>query len=109
MKDLGQLIYFLGIEATRNSSGLHLRQTRYIIDLLNRVRLFGIRPYRAPCVSGSKLSKFDGELLPDTFEYRQTVGALQYVTLTRPDIAYSVNQLCQHIQAPTCTHWTTTK
>ncbi|KAF5447219.1 hypothetical protein F2P56_032787, partial [Juglans regia] len=27
MKDLGQLTYFLGIEATRNSSGLHLRQT----------------------------------------------------------------------------------
>jgi hypothetical protein len=109
MKDLGQLTYFLGIEATRNSSGLHLRQTRYIIDLLNRVRLLGICPYRAPCVSGSKLSKFDGELLPDPSEYRQTVGALQYVTLTRPDIAYSVNQLCQHMQAPTSTHWTAAK
>jgi histone deacetylase 1/2 len=77
MKDLGQLTYFLGIEATRNSSGLHLRQTRYIIDLLNHVRLLGIRPYRAPCASGCKLSKFDGELLPDPSEYRQTVGALQ--------------------------------
>jgi hypothetical protein len=109
MKDLGQLTYFLGIEATRNSSGLHLRQTRYIIDLLNRVRLLGICPYRAPCVSGSKLSKFDGELLPDPSEYSQTVGALQYVTLTRPDIAYSVNQLCQHMQAPTSTHWTAAK
>jgi len=45
MKDLGQLTYFLGIEAIHNSSGLHLSQTRYIIDLLNRVRHLGIRPY----------------------------------------------------------------
>jgi hypothetical protein len=109
MKDLGQLTYFLGIEAIRNSSGLHLRQTRYIIELLDRVQLTGIRPYHAPCVSGSKLSKFDGESIPDPSEYRQTVGALQYVTLTRPDIAYSVNQLCQHMQAPTSAHWTAAK
>jgi hypothetical protein len=109
MKDLGQLTYFLGIKAIRNSSGLHLRQTRYIIDLLDRVQLTGIRPYRAPCVSRSKLSKFDGESIPDPSEYRQTVGALQYVTLTRPDIAYSVNQLCQHMQAPTSAHWTAAK
>jgi hypothetical protein len=103
------LRYFLGIEATRNSTGLHLRQTRYIIDLLDRVHLIGIHPYHAPCVSGSKLSKFDGEILPDPSEYRHTMGALQYLTFTRPDIAYSVNQLCQHLQAPTSAHWTTAK
>ena len=60
--------------------------------------------YRAPCVSGSKLSKCDGEILPDPSEYRYTVGALQYVTLTCPNIANSVNQLCQHMQVPTSAH-----
>ena len=109
MKDLGQLSYFLGIEATRDSSGLHLRQTRYIIDLLDHVNLIGIRPYRAPCVSGPKVSKFNGDPLLDPSEYRHTVGALQYIALTRPDIAYSVNQLCQHMQAPTTAHWTAAK
>ena len=109
MKDLGQLSYFLGIEATRDSSDLHLRQTRYIINLLDRVNLISIRPYRAPCVSGPKVSKFDGDPLLDPSEYRHTVGALQYITLTRPDIAYSVNQLCQHMQAPTTAHWTAAK
>lgn len=65
MKDLVQLMYFLGNEATRSPSGLHLQQIRYIIDLLDRVQLLGIRPYRAPCASGFKLSKFAGEPLPD--------------------------------------------
>jgi len=53
--------------------------------------------------------KFDGDLLVDPSEYRHIVGALQYVTITRPDIAYYVNQLSQHMQAPTSTHWTSTK
>lgn len=66
-------------------------------------------PYRAPCVSGTKMSKFDGELLADPSEYRHIIGALQYVTITRPDIAYSVNQLCQYMQAPTTAHWTSAK
>ncbi|KAF5457517.1 hypothetical protein F2P56_021615 [Juglans regia] len=74
MNDLVHLSYFLGIEATRDSSGLHLRQTKHNIDLLERVKLLGIRPYRAPCVSGSKLSKFDGEALSDPSEYRHTAG-----------------------------------
>jgi hypothetical protein len=41
--------------------------------------------------------------------YRQAVGALQYCTLTRPKIAYSVNQLCQHLHAPSSTHWFSAK
>ena len=54
------------------------------------------KPYRAPCVAGSKMSKFDGELLFNPTEYQHIVGALQHVTFTQPNIAYSVNQLCQH-------------
>jgi hypothetical protein len=109
MKDLSRLTYFMGIEAIRNSSRLHLRQTRYIIDLLDNVQLIGIRSYRAPYVSGSKMSKFDGEIILDPSKYRHMMGALQYITLIHPDTAYSVNQLCQHIQAPTFAHWTIAK
>jgi hypothetical protein len=64
---------------------------------------------KSPSSSGSKLSKFDGTPLPDPTEYRQIVGALQYCTLTSPDISFSVNQLCQHMHAPTSTHWSAAK
>jgi hypothetical protein len=67
------------------------------------------KPYPAPCLTGSKMSRFDGEPLHNPTAYRHIVGALQYVTLTRPDIAYSVNQLCQHMHAPTSTHLTAAK
>ena len=37
--------------------------------------------------------------------YRSIVGALQYVTITRLEIAYSVNKVCQYMQAPLESHW----
>ena len=67
------------------------------------------KPYTAPCIAGSKMSKFRGNPLSNPIEYRHIVGTLQYVTLTKLDIAYSVNQLCQHMHAPTSVHLTVAK
>ena len=54
-------------------------------------------------------SKFDGDPLSDPTYYRHIVGALQYSTLTRFDIAFTINQLCQLLHAPTTTHMTAAK
>jgi hypothetical protein len=67
------------------------------------------KPSKTPCTSSSKLFKFDGDLLEDPSIYRQVVGALQYYTFTRPEIAYSINQLCQHMHAPSSTNWIAAK
>jgi hypothetical protein len=58
-----------------------------------------------------KLSIADGAVLSseDSTRYRSIVGALQYMTLTRPDIAFSVNKVCQFLHAPTIVHWSAVK
>lgn len=109
MKDLGSLGFFFGIQETRNSTSLHLQQSKYVLDLLNKIKMTDAKPYRSLCVLGTKMSKFDSEPFTNPTEYRQVVGALQYATLTQPNIAYYVNQLCQHIHNPTSSHWTATK
>jgi hypothetical protein len=111
LKDLGDLSFFLGIQAIRSSQGLHLRQAKYISDLLSKSKMVGAKPYSSPCLAGTKMSISDGDplSLTDATTYRQTVGALQYCTLTRPDIAFSVNQLCQHMHNPSTHHWTAAK
>lgn len=108
MKDLGDLGYFLSMQAHRGSTSLHLQQSKYVLDLLHRAKMIGCKPYATPCVSGSKLSAFDDTLLSEaeTSTYRQLVGALQYCTITRPNLAFFVNQLCQFIDHPTSSHWT---
>ncbi|XP_059445487.1 uncharacterized mitochondrial protein AtMg00810-like [Corylus avellana] len=109
VKDLGSLSFFLGIHVTRSSTGIHLCQAKYVTDILHRTKMIEAKPAKSPCPSGSQLSKLNGESLLDPFEYKSVVGALQYCTLTRPDIAFSVNQLCQHMHHPTVTHWSAIK
>jgi hypothetical protein len=109
VRHLGTLSYFIGIQASRNTEGLYLKQSKYISDLLDKTQMIGARPLSTPTASGPKLSAHEGELLTDPTEYRQVIGALQYCTLTRPDISYAVNQLCQFMHAPREPHWIATK
>jgi hypothetical protein len=109
MKDLGPLHYFLGIHVQPLLGGLHLSQTKYVSELLDRVHMTRAKPAKTPIPAGSQLSQHDGDPLPNATEYRHLVGALQYCTLTRPDISFAVNQLCQFMHSPTTTHWTAAK
>jgi histone deacetylase 1/2 len=56
-----------------------------------------------PLSVADKLSFTDGEVFnsEDATRYRSIVGALQYIMYTRPDIAFSVNKVCQFLHAPT--------
>ena len=44
--------------------------------------------------NGLKISSQNGVLVEDAQLYKSTVGALQYVTVTRPELAYNVNKVC---------------
>jgi histone deacetylase 1/2 len=111
LKDLGELHFFLGIEVKKVSDGIILSQEKYAKELIARVNMTGCKPVDTPLSTSEKLSLVDGELLSsdDSTRYRSIVGALQYITLTRPDISYSVNKVCQFLHAPTTIHWTSVK
>lgn len=51
----------------------------------------------------------EGSPLADPYIYRSAIGALQYLTKTRPDIAYIVNHLSQFLKRPTNVHWAAVK
>jgi histone deacetylase 1/2 len=96
LKDLGDLHYFLGIEVKKVHNGIILSQESYANDLLRRVTMQICKTVDTPLSVSEKLSLTDGEVLSsdDSTNYRSIVGALQYITLTRPDIAFSVNKVC---------------
>jgi hypothetical protein len=47
--------------------------------------------------------------LVDAMQYRNVVGALQYLTLTRPDLSFPGNKVCQFLHSPTMEHWASVK
>ena len=106
LKDLGDLQFFLGMEVKKVHGALVLTQEKYAADLLNRVGMNNYTPCPTPLSSSEKLSLTDGTPLgpDDTTHYMSIIGALQYLTLTRPDLSFSVNKFCQFLHTPTTTH-----
>jgi histone deacetylase 1/2 len=109
LKDPTDLVYFLGIEATRTSQGLHLMQHKYVYDLLSRMKMLDAKPVSTPMATHPKLSLYSGIALDEPGEYRTVIGSLQYLAFTRPDIAYAVNRLSQFMHRPTDIHWQAAK
>jgi hypothetical protein len=97
----------LGIEVLYTPAGLVLSQAKYAKELLSKTGMTDCRPCGSPCVIKSddpNLSLFDN---PEF--YRSIVGSLQYLTLTRPDLSFAVNAVCQHMHSPTVHHFNAVK
>ncbi|XP_071727263.1 uncharacterized mitochondrial protein AtMg00810-like [Rutidosis leptorrhynchoides] len=100
MTDLGQLSSFLGISVTHTPTGLFLNQATYARDILERADMLHCKPAKTPVDTKSKLSARAGPVFHDPSFFRSMAGALQYLTFTRPDISYAVQQICLHMHAP---------
>ncbi|GKB85537.1 ribonuclease H-like domain-containing protein [Tanacetum coccineum] len=87
MTDLDRY-YFLGVSVTRNTSGMFLSPQKYATD--------------------SKLAA-TGDPVSDPTLYRRLARALQYLTFTRPDISYAVQQVCLFMHDPREPHFSALK
>lgn len=104
MKDLGELHYFLGIAVRRQSGDLFLSQQKYASVIIERVGMSSCKPSLTPVDTEGKLSAISSPPIADLTLYRSLVGALQYLTFTRPDISYVVQQVCLHMHDPRESH-----
>ncbi|XP_022040938.1 uncharacterized mitochondrial protein AtMg00810-like [Helianthus annuus] len=62
-----------------------------------------------PVDTQTKLGDTSGPLFDDPTTYKSLAGALQYLTFTRPDITYTVQQVCMHMHSPGLAHWNALK
>ena len=87
------------------------KQVCYGSALLHRTHMDNCKPVSMPMSVQDKLSSVQGTALSDAdaFIYRSAVGGLQYLTLTRPDISFAINKVCQYLSKPTTVHWEAVK
>ena len=105
MKDLGHLSYFLVFEVFSDSTGYYLSQAKYASDLLSCAGLTDIKVVSTHLEMNARLTPLDGTPLNDVILYRQLIGSLVYLTVTRSDIAHAVHLVSQFLAAPHSTHY----
>lgn len=94
----------MGIVVTGQHGGLFLSQSKYASEIIDRAGMSSCKPTHTPVDTASKLSASDSPHVADLTLYRSLAGALQYLTFTRPDISYAVQQVCLHMHDPRENH-----
>ena len=107
LKNLGELHYFLGVQIHPCANGILLSQKKYIQNILEATKMDNAKPICTPMLSSSPPDTTAEFSDPSLF--RQVIGSLQYLQLTRPDLAFAVNHLAQRMNRPTDGDWTALK
>ncbi|GJY61695.1 ribonuclease H-like domain-containing protein [Tanacetum coccineum] len=102
------LLYVDDIVLTASFERLFLSQKKYAVKILDKAHMVNCNPSRTPIDTESKLGS-DGDLVSDPTLYRSLAGSLQYLTFTRPDISYAVQQVCLYMHDPREPHFSALK
>ncbi|XP_026452189.1 uncharacterized protein LOC113352596 [Papaver somniferum] len=113
LKDLGFLSYFLGIEVGKSNNGYLVSQVKYVMqfllvyasEIIQRTGITDTKVVDTPLEVNVRHSPTDGTLLSNPILYRQLVGSLNYLTITRPDISHDVHIVSQFMSAPRSTYY----
>jgi hypothetical protein len=104
MKDLGSLLYFLGIEVVYSPRSYLLSRSKYAEDIFERVRLINNKTVDTLIKVNAIYSFSDGLPLTNPTLYHTIVGSLVYLTITCPDITYVVHVVSQFVASSTTVH-----
>lgn len=109
MKDLGEMHYCLGLDVWRDDGRTLVTQRKFTNEVLKRFHMNGCKGVSTPLEQNIKLRSDDGTKEVNGILYRQLLGSLNYLTTTRPGIAYAVSILSQFMAKPHESHWIATK
>ena len=80
----------------RSKQGILLSQRKYVLDLLSEIGKLGAKPCSTPMAPNVQLTK-EGEIFKDPERYKTMVGKMNYLIVTRQDIAYSISVESVHV------------
>ncbi|XP_026441536.1 uncharacterized protein LOC113340626 [Papaver somniferum] len=105
MKDLGSLSYFLGFKVGMSPTGYFISQVKYASEILQRAGLSDNKVTDTPLELNVKYIPTYGTLLSNQTLYRELVGSISYLTITRPDISHAVHIVSQFMSALRSTNY----
>ncbi|KAJ1253553.1 hypothetical protein BS78_K236100 [Paspalum vaginatum] len=98
MSLMGELQFFLGLQIKQGPEGTFVHQAKYTKDILRKFDKGDLKPMATPMSTQTTLDADEEGEVVDQREYRGMIGSLLYLTVTRPDIQFTVC-LCACFQA----------
>jgi len=108
IKNLGDLRYFLGFEVLRSKKEITMNQRKYALELLTDAGRLACKHAVTLMNNLVKLSSTGSVSFTDVHAYKRLMRRLMYLTNTRPDITFFVQQLSQFFDKPTIAHYNVT-
>ncbi|GJX11882.1 retrovirus-related pol polyprotein from transposon TNT 1-94 [Tanacetum coccineum] len=104
MSMMGEMTFFLGLQVNQSPCGIFINQSNYVLEILKKYGMETCDPVGTPMEIKDKLDLDQHGSPVDETKYRSMIGALMYLTSSRPDIVHATC-LCARYQAkPTEKH-----
>nr|GEX90643.1 retrovirus-related Pol polyprotein from transposon TNT 1-94 [Tanacetum cinerariifolium] len=104
MSMMGEMTFFLGLQVNQSLRGIFINQSKYVLEILKKYRMESCDPVGTPMEIKDKLDLDQNGTPVDATKYRSMIGALMYLTSSRPNIIHATC-LCARYQAkPTEKH-----
>nr|GEV81375.1 retrovirus-related Pol polyprotein from transposon TNT 1-94 [Tanacetum cinerariifolium] len=105
MSMMGEMTFFLCLQVKQSPCGIFINQSKYVLEILNKYGMESCDPVGTPMEIKDKLDLDQNGTPVDATKYRSMIGALMYLTSSRPDIVHAT-YLCARYQAkPTENHF----
>nr|GEY90714.1 hypothetical protein [Tanacetum cinerariifolium] len=104
MSSLGELTFFLGLQAKQKDEGIFISQDNYVAKIVRKFSFTDVKSARTPIETEKHLLKDpDGEDV-DVYIYRSMISSLMYLTSSRPDIMFAICACARFQVTPKVSH-----
>ncbi|KAI3827813.1 hypothetical protein L1987_01898 [Smallanthus sonchifolius] len=104
MSAMGKLSFFLGLQVNQKEDGFFFHQSKYVKDILSRIKMEDCTAYDTPIPVNHKLNSDPDGKDVDCRIYRAMIGSLMYLTASRPDIMFTVCICSRFLAKPKESH-----
>nr|GEV51678.1 reverse transcriptase domain-containing protein [Tanacetum cinerariifolium] len=104
MSMIGEMTFFLGLQVNQSPCGIFINQSKYVLEILKKYGMESCDPVGTPMEIKDKLDLDQNGTPVDATKYRSMIGALMYLTSSRPDIVYATCLFARYQAKPTKKH-----
>nr|GEZ59238.1 putative reverse transcriptase domain-containing protein [Tanacetum cinerariifolium] len=88
MSMMEEMTFFLGLQVNQSPCGTFINQSKYVLEILTKYGMESCDPVGTSMEIKDKLDLDQNGTLVDATKYRSMIGALMYLTSSRPDIDF---------------------